>query len=167
MGQTLVGGASRSLENCEREAWQPTNMDLVGSLTRGGVHGSVVLKFSMRELFSPLDFELVDDHRQYLVHRVVYTFRPTVDVFGDRSWWPFAEPLAADGNVQELGAELEVAVREGAARASPEGNVPVDARVVLAGVCRGHNQLRCAVAVEKASLFDQHILLRAGIRRVV
>ena len=75
-----MAGDSSTLENREREAWQPTLMDIVGSQTRDGADGNVVRKFDRRELFIPVVLELADDHRQHLGHRVVYTFHPTVAV---------------------------------------------------------------------------------------
>ena len=56
-------------------------MGLVGNQTRGGADGIVVRKFDMRELFLPICLELIDDHRQQLVYRVVYTFHPAVAVW--------------------------------------------------------------------------------------
>ena len=73
-----MAGGSNTVKKCEREAWQPTHMDLVGSRTRGGTDGIVVRKFDMRELFIPVVLELVDDHCQHLGQSVAYTFHPIV-----------------------------------------------------------------------------------------
>ena len=77
----MVAGDSSTLGNREREAWQPTHMYLVGSLTRGGTDRIVVRTFDMRGLFMPLVLEVVDGYCQHRGHRVVYTFRPTVVVW--------------------------------------------------------------------------------------
>ena len=81
MDQALVAGDFSTLENREREAWQLTHTNLVGSQTRGGADGIVVRKFDMRELFIPGVLQPGDDHYQRLGHRVVHTFHPTVDVW--------------------------------------------------------------------------------------
>ena len=60
--QTLGAGDSSTLENRERQAWQPTHTDLVGSQTRGGADGIVVRKFGLGELFILVVLVLVDDH---------------------------------------------------------------------------------------------------------
>ena len=103
--QSLVGGDSSTLENREREAWQPTNMDLVESQTRGGADGIVLRKFDMKELFIPVVLEIVDGHCQHLGHRVVYTFGPIVAVWvvGPGGNFPNSDKLI--NGVRKLGAE--------------------------------------------------------------
>ena len=56
-------------------------MELVGSQTRHGADGFVVLKFDLRTVFIPVVLEFVDDHCQHPGHRVVFTFHPTVAVW--------------------------------------------------------------------------------------
>lgn len=60
---------------------QPTHINLVGSPFRGGPDGIVVRKVGMRDLFIPVDSEVVGHHCQYLGHRVFYTFHPTITVW--------------------------------------------------------------------------------------
>ena len=53
VGQVLVAGDSSTLGNCEREAWPPAQMDLVGSQTHGGTDRIDVRKFDFEGAVHP------------------------------------------------------------------------------------------------------------------
>ena len=104
-----------------------------------GDDGIVVSIFDVRELFIPVISEVVDDHCQHLGHRMVHTFHPTVAVWVVGAGGNFSNPEKLIYGVRKLGAELEAVVREDAARAPPERNIPVDENVsrALSGeLCR-------------------------------
>ena len=63
------------------------------------------------------------------------TFHPTVAVWVEGACGNFSNPDKLANGVRELGAELEAVVREGAAWAPSEGNMPVDENVGRALSC--------------------------------
>ena len=83
----------------------------------------------MSELFIPVVLELDADHCQRLRHRVIYTFHPTVAIWVVGAGGYFPNPWELFTDVRKLGAELDAVVQEEAARASLEGNVPIDKNV--------------------------------------
>ena len=104
-----------------------------------GADERFVRKLDMGELFLPVFWELVEDHCQHLVHRVVYTFHPPAAVWVVGAGDNFSNPERLINGVRKLGAEMEAGVRGNSARAPPEGNIPVDekvSRTLSGGRCR-------------------------------
>ena len=89
----------------------------------------------MRELFISIILKLVDHHCRHLGHRVVHTLHPTIVIRVVGAGGNFPNPKNRVDGMRKLRAKLEAVVREYVARASPEGNAPVDGNVRRALSC--------------------------------
>ena len=69
------------VEKCEREAREPTIVNLFGGQANGGTDRIVVSELYVRQLRIPFVLAFVDDHSQHLGHCVVNALHTT-----DAAW---------------------------------------------------------------------------------
>ena len=73
-----MAGDPGAVENSEREAREPTNVNLVGGQSSGCADRIIVGELHVRQLRIPIVLAFVDDHSQHLGHCVVNVLHTTV-----------------------------------------------------------------------------------------
>ena len=118
-GQTLVSRDSGKFENCQRETWKSTHVNLVGGQIRRLANRIVVCELDVRELQIPVVLAFIDDHGQHLGHCIVHPLNASVAVWMMGACGKLAHSYKLVDSVCKLRAEPEAVVREYGAWAPP------------------------------------------------